>query len=468
MTPEKRKELYECSIFGFIEDNFKNYKGNNEMDYINKSIAYILKYGMDFRNPTFKLQELIYTFKNQMATMVAKKQLESDPNDLTNMHSKEYDLALKFFFKDPVGFIEAKLEDDDFYNSIKPKESADFTGFAYKGYINNLDKNRKKFIELFKDKQFERASFKSKYTAFENGKVAPYDVLKTIETEIPESDHSIEKVLAKLKAGKWERRFNTTSKEYKEFKKTIDNFKNKLKPGYGDDKALEESAMRYLRHKFPKLEEGKLPTEEQIAKLSGAGKGRADFCVKVIKACRETRATQAQINKMVKGVRGLELGNLKPEYLKANAIYVKEEKVEKPEIKTDPNKPKSALRRAVNGIKTKRSVKFNLESGPQPERTKTKGGPNNVKRKPKFVEPEKKKETKVKEESKNLKPKEETKEVKPKEEVKVVKQVVDTKNFQEALKDALNEDDLTNNTTNVEKNIEMTTTIQEQNEKELS
>ena len=53
MTPEKTKELYECNIYGMVEDNFKNYKGNNEMDYINKSIAYLLKYGLDRRIPKY-------------------------------------------------------------------------------------------------------------------------------------------------------------------------------------------------------------------------------------------------------------------------------------------------------------------------------------------------------------------------------------------------------------------------------
>ena len=40
-----------------------------EMDYLNKSIAYILKYGMDVRTPSCSLQEFIYTVKNQMGKM---------------------------------------------------------------------------------------------------------------------------------------------------------------------------------------------------------------------------------------------------------------------------------------------------------------------------------------------------------------------------------------------------------------
>ena len=90
----KNKELYDCSIQGFIADNFKNFKSDNEMDYINKSVAYILRYGLNELNPRFSLEELIHNFKNQVEIIVAKKQLENDPNDLTNMHSKENDLAI--------------------------------------------------------------------------------------------------------------------------------------------------------------------------------------------------------------------------------------------------------------------------------------------------------------------------------------------------------------------------------------
>ena len=435
MTPETRKELYDCNVHGMIDDIFKNFKGNNEMDYINKSIAYILKYGLDRRIPKQSLQELIYTCKNQVATMVVQKQLAANPNDLTNMQSKKYDLALKFFFNDPVGFIQAKLEDDEFYESIKPKESEELKGFAYKGYIKNLDKNRDKFIKLFKDEQDYKLEFKvhgrykDKYTAFENGRTLTYDTLKAIESKIPESNHSIAKAFEKQKPSTWERRLGRTSKEYRAFKRTYNAYKDNTRKGYGDDKALEDAAIRYLHHKFPKLKEGEFPTAEQIAKLKGAGKERAAFCLKVVEAVRETRTNQAQIKKMIGAVKELNLGEVKPEYLKANAVLkevIKEEKTAtksaKAEEKVSPRRGAlKSTRRNNRTVSSERKIKLNLGDSKAPERTKTTGGPKNVKRHPKRIEPEEKKVV----------------EEKPKVEVKVVKQAIDTKEFQANLKNDL-------------------------------
>lgn len=442
MKEAKRKELYECTIHGLI-DTFKSVQSDNEMDAIDKSIAYILKYGLDRKIIKIQLTELIYTLKNQVAMQVAKKQLEANPNDLTNMQSKEYDAALKYFFSDPVGFIQAKLEDDEFYNSIKPKEDNELKGSEYKGYIYNLDKNRKNFINLFKDEIRDlRADFKSKYQGFENGKVITYDILKGIEARLPEYDHSIENAFKKQNPGTWEKRLNKTSKEYKDFKKTFNDYKNKLKDGYGDDKALEDAAMRYLRHKFPKLKEGELPTAKQISRLSGAGKYRADFCKKVIESCRETHTLQPQINKMVNAVKGLNLDVPTKEDLKPNAVL----REKKPEAKVEgivkKGERKKGGLRTNNGPKSeKKKVDFKKILGHVPVRTKTEGGSERVpKLQPKKAAPV------VKEEK-----------VDPvKQQQELEKKIADSKSLQESLKNDI-EDKLVESTKiEIDTNIELT------------
>lgn len=449
MTVEKMKELYGCSVQGLIDDVFKSYKGENEMDYLNKSIAYILKYGMDVRTPSCSLQELIYTVKNQMGKMVAEKQLANNPKDLTNMQSKEYDLALKYFFTDPVGFIKTKLEDEEFYNSIKPSEDG-LKSFEYKGYIRNLDKNRNKFLSLFRNEDLQKRDFKAMYTAFENQKILTYDVITSLENKLP--DHNIDRSLFRQKPKAWERRFRTTSKQYKNFKKTFNEYRDRSKAKYGDNKALEDAAMQYLRHKFPKMADGELPTMEQIEALKGAGKERAMFCLRVVEACKETRTLKPQMNEMVKAVKALNLGEPLAEDLKANAVY-KEHKIEKSEakveIKTEAKtetkaktkarapevKPKKGALKQRGERRNTRSIKLNLGDGPVPERTKTTGGPKNVKWHPK------KEEKEVKE----TKPAEEKKETKPVEEKKEVKQAVDTQKFQADLKDKVADEALVTN-----------------------
>ena len=61
-----------------------------------------------------------------------------------------------------------------------------------------------------------------------------------------------------------------------------------------NDEYLKDAAMGYLKHKFPNITEDKLPTEEQIAALGGAGKERANFCLNVVKVYKDTHDLQQQ------------------------------------------------------------------------------------------------------------------------------------------------------------------------------
>jgi len=369
MTGKQREELYICNINDFINKNFKSFKSDNDMDYINKSIAYILKYGTWDRYTTCKLQDLVYTFRNQMAIVIAKKQLEKDPNDLTNMQS-ENDKELKYFIKDPVSYIQSKLENDEYYNSIKPTKIEGLSDLENKGYIKRIDASRTNLVRTFKT-----SFFKMKYVSLENKKILTRQLLESIGDKIPESNSSIDVQLEKQKGGLAERIFRRTSKQYKRFKNVIKDYRNRNKDGYGDSKALEKSAMDYLRHKFPDLKDGELPTLEQINTLDSTGKERATFCLKVVNSIRETN----QVEKMVTAVKGL---NLNP-----NDLYSKSTETINSETPNSTPIKKSSLKKSSlknsNEIQksTKRKVQFNLENK-TPVRTKTKGGPENVPLKP--------------------------------------------------------------------------------------
>ena len=381
----KNKELYECSIQGFITDNFKNFKSDNEMDYINKSVAYILRYGLNELNPRFSLEELIHNFKNQVGIIVAKKQLENDPNDLTNMHSKENDLALKYLFKDPVAFVKAKLEDDDYYNSIKDANCEGLKDYEKKYYVRRLDTNRKYLINLLgntldddrleNDKVENDMPFKDLYTGFENGRRTIYYFKLSLEAKVPEG---IDNKLESMKPKSWEKFFKTTSKEYNDFTKIIGTYKVLKGNVDGDTKMLEEATMKYIRHKFPKLKAGELPTQEQIFKLKGAGKDRALFCLKVLETIRDVRQIQGQVSKMNEAVKSLDLGELKLEYIKSNAKY--DGPVQKAnDVKKSNSRLKNSSMKGSNENKKGKKLQFGESVDKTKIRTKEKGGPKGVK-----------------------------------------------------------------------------------------
>lgn len=101
-------------------------------------------------------------------------------------------------------------------------------------------------------------------------------------------DKTIPDALKNNKGGFFENLFGTTSKEYKEFAKGLENmFKDG--PGKGDLDGLKKLAENYLVHK---LKSGYVPftngyDERQIAKLDSTSRGRVELCLSVIQAINE-------------------------------------------------------------------------------------------------------------------------------------------------------------------------------------
>lgn len=103
-----------------------------------------------------------------------------------------------------------------------------------------------------------------------------------LEDKLPE-DSSLKDQIAGCKAGFFERTFGTTSNEYKNFEQELLHFG----PETTDTRSLETTSLAYLKHKFPALKDGELPTEEQINSLSGAGKNRAMLALNTYKSIQE-------------------------------------------------------------------------------------------------------------------------------------------------------------------------------------
>lgn len=111
-------------------------------------------------------------------------------------------------------------------------------------------------------------------------------VTQKIEGKLPRGVDSIKDQLANCKGGFWERTFRTTSAEYKNFERELESYSKDDSKG---TKNLESSSLAYIKHKFPNLKEGQLPTQEQINSLSGAGKDRTMLAVNTYRAIMESK-----------------------------------------------------------------------------------------------------------------------------------------------------------------------------------
>ncbi len=106
-----------------------------------------------------------------------------------------------------------------------------------------------------------------------------------IEDKLPRESNTIADQLQRSKAGFWERVFNRTSSQYKDFEQAMNN----LNANRGNRNDVETTSLAYLKHKFPNLKEGQLPTMDQINSLSGAGKHRALLALNAYQSVQEQK-----------------------------------------------------------------------------------------------------------------------------------------------------------------------------------
>lgn len=306
MTKKEQYMLFTCNINDFINDYQATHFG--DIDSLYNSISYMLKHGLDNEYTNCDLKELIFMTKNEVAKEIAGKQLNVNPNDLTNLNTgyKEDALELKQFFNDPIGYLHTKLQDEEFVDTYRmPIEHTGSTTEEEKlEYKNKTFANARRLVELFGDE-----NFKNEYKAYERDMKKNHVFKTLLNAKLFEDNNTIEESFNKQKPGFFEKLFNTTSEEYNNFKSAYRNFNNPEHALYGNEEVLKDAAMGYLSHKFPSLKKGELPTEEQIAKLSGAGKERAGFCLKIVQVYDYNHPLQEQADRMLNAINSEKIAN---------------------------------------------------------------------------------------------------------------------------------------------------------------
>ena len=277
-----------------IQDFLKTFRTKNYQDFnkaFNESMGYLARYYADVttQSSNTDLNEIAYVIKNEIAKMIAKKQIESNDNDLSDMHDKGNENLIKSLFSEP-------LETMAYY--IKEHKNDVMETITDKDYKSNLNYN-------YDSIQQKLLSSKIQFQKFElnNSQNQAFDILSSIEANLPLGENAIEDSINRQKPGFFEKVFRRTSKEYKTFIKIFNGYKDKQSPLYGQNEYLKNSAFQYLKHKFPNLKDDEIPTLEQINTIKGIGKERAFFCYNVVKAINENEQIQERANDLVREIK---------------------------------------------------------------------------------------------------------------------------------------------------------------------
>ena len=293
MTNEEKKAQYGCSIQGYLK-YFKDNNYSNVKDAIEGSIKYFLRHGVDDDLTDCSRNELIYVIKNEIAKMVAKE-LNDNPNNLNKMNSNE---NVNSFLNNPYEYIGKEVANENKYKIDRHGIVEEDEDKLARNYNKNIKEAKIIFVTR---------GIKAIYDAYENNQVddKAYNMINQLKAKLP--NNSIEEAFEKQKPGFFERFFRRTSNEYKEFKEAFENYNDKNSIFNGNDQYLKTAAMKYIHHKFPSLASDKLPTNEQIAALSGAGKERVAFCLQVVLNINENSLIQEQADKVIDVANNMEI-----------------------------------------------------------------------------------------------------------------------------------------------------------------
>lgn len=244
---------------------------------------YLLSYGMEGSEADCTFEELLHAGKEAFlkASLAAKDEYARNRPNLASpdrsvidpYHDNELDndtINQRYFLKNPVDFMRqasGKVAEIQVLPTLTEEEA---------NVVESWKANQSRIKQRLD-------ALQSNFGVYEEDAV-PGDILRNVGEKVYErADITPEEILARNKGGFWENFRGTTSQEYKDFEKAYQSYNNPDDPGWKDKAALREASMAYIRHKFPSLEEGKLPTPEQIAALkSPTARGRTNLCVAMV------------------------------------------------------------------------------------------------------------------------------------------------------------------------------------------
>lgn len=275
MTNEENLEFYSCSIQDFVK-RFNNNEYSDPNEALNDAMHYIARYNLEPKSTKCDINELIYTVKNEILKLIARKQVKEGKDVLEDKNKNDKEM-IKSFIANPLKTTSYYLsKKQDTFDKVKKPSNQSL-------YVTLLRQNASALaIDL------RKPLFTSNYRKFVERKSKSVDLVAELEAQLPYSYDPIGSLFKKQKLNFFEKVLKPSSKQYKAFVKMFNHhYKNPSSPLFGNDPVLKQYAYAYIKHKFPNLKDGELPTEKQLSTLSRRGKARTETCIKIINLINE-------------------------------------------------------------------------------------------------------------------------------------------------------------------------------------
>lgn len=245
---------------------------------------YLLSYGLGDEEPTCSFGELLHTVKTRFSEAVIENK---------ESYEKEADTEVSKYDINPRGVEEDKQKEATFLAQPISFIQTMSNYLTYDYEIDEDDPNAEKVAAWKANCERIRNEIDGTERAFEqyDKNCDALDVTSRVfRKRLGRVDGNLNELFKPNKGGFFERAFNTTSREYREFKSTFEAFNDPESAEYGNKDNLERVTRAYLHHVVPSFgPDDELPSAEDIARLSGAQKGRAGLCLDVLKSVQMQR-----------------------------------------------------------------------------------------------------------------------------------------------------------------------------------
>ena len=260
----------------------ENGKTLNATGQIREMLSYIYENYRDNNHDKEKLKEVIYAGKQMVIDTIMKDQAKYNLDSQTfvpnqNGNSNETSNAtLSYFINDPISTLSMAFK----RNSQEVENHG--------GDAEDIART-KNLSDVIRSQEDNYLEFAENRNDIMNESIY---LMKNINGS--NVDKPIQAALNRAKGNIFERMLGKTSQEWKDFKASLEE----RQQGFTTREDVDSTAKAYLMHKIPGYNGEGLPKEEDIQRLSGTAKLRAQLCLNTLKANEDARSYEQKVQEV--------------------------------------------------------------------------------------------------------------------------------------------------------------------------
>ncbi len=244
------------------------------------------------RNPVTECRNLMKTFKDYLIQM--KAGLDESKDIEFAVYQAQVLLAAKEYYQDFI--LKNNINPLDIRNEEERNEVIEFLNNPVQAFYNKYSKEENLLFKKYEEDAFQACKLQSfkdlnDYYKDYSDELTEGNAnyiqghMNTLFLGTRNAEKSVNQMLDDVKGGYFERKFDSTSKEFKAVVETTKSMMDKHSNNYGNFKMARFYADKYIHHKLPNVNSIEEINANYIRHLKPNEQDRVLFCKMLIKSC---------------------------------------------------------------------------------------------------------------------------------------------------------------------------------------